>query len=205
MKETKDYTRLSKKEIAIYKAVVDMINEGADVNGMKVGEITNRAGIGKGTAYEYFTSKEEMVEEALVYTTFLQINNVKDRVEKAEAFKDKFYCILDYMEENRDQIRTFLWMMRLKGKAIDISNLTVSGGACEETLSKMNYIIEQAEWFVQFAEEEKLITESNKNYQISALISQIVQFGFYLHFGGGQDLKDVKRFIYEGYIKQLNG
>ena len=65
----KEVRNLSEKQILIYKAIVDLINEGADVSGMKVGEITARAGIGKGTAYEYFSSKEEMVIEALEYNT----------------------------------------------------------------------------------------------------------------------------------------
>lgn len=35
------------KVLLMYRAVVDMINEGCDVNTMKVSDITTRAGIGK--------------------------------------------------------------------------------------------------------------------------------------------------------------
>lgn len=47
-----------RKVVLMYQAVVDMVNEGVDVNNMKVADITARAGIGKGTAYEYFSTKE---------------------------------------------------------------------------------------------------------------------------------------------------
>ena len=203
--QEKDFTKLSEKEILIYKAVVDLINEGADIKSMKVGDITARAGIGKGTAYEYFTSKEEMVKEALIYATLMHITEVKNQVEAAENFRKKFYCILDYMENNRDQIRTFLWMVRIKGNEIDITALNGNSEQYEETLSRMSYFLELAIWFLAYAEAEGVITEPNKNYQISALISQIVQFGIYIHFGGpDQDLEEIKEFIYQGFVKQLN-
>ena len=48
----------SQKVLALYQAVIEFINEGCDINTLKVADITGRAGIGKGTAYEYFSSKE---------------------------------------------------------------------------------------------------------------------------------------------------
>ena len=191
------------KQILIYKAIVDLINEGADVTSMKVGEITARAGIGKGTAYEYFTSKEQMVMEALEYNTMLQIQTVKAMVEKADGFREKFMCVLNYMEDNKDQIRTFLWMIRIQGNEFDITTYTGDGFSCKEAMDKLGQLVELAVWFLSFAEEEGVITEKNLDYKISALFAQIVQFSFYLHFGGDRDLEPVKNFIYEGFIKQL--
>ena len=49
------------KVLAMYRAVVDLINEGNDIKVLKVSDITGCAGIGKGTAYEYFSSKEEII------------------------------------------------------------------------------------------------------------------------------------------------
>ena len=42
------------KVLGMYRAVVELIEEGADIAGLRVSTITDRAGIGKGTAYEYF-------------------------------------------------------------------------------------------------------------------------------------------------------
>ena len=55
------------KERAIYQAVLALFEEGADINNLTVSEITRRAGIGKGTAYEYFSGKEEMIAKAFFY------------------------------------------------------------------------------------------------------------------------------------------
>ncbi len=59
----------SSKEIAIYKAVVELFEEGADLNNLTVAEITGKAGIGKGTAYAYFSDKEEMITKALFFNS----------------------------------------------------------------------------------------------------------------------------------------
>ena len=49
---------LPEKVRLLYEAVLAMVTNGWDINRMKVSDITAQAGIGKGTAYEYFSSKE---------------------------------------------------------------------------------------------------------------------------------------------------
>ena len=60
----REMENLPEKEVRIYIAVADLIKEGKNINDLKVSEISNRAGIGKGTTYEYFQSKEEMIFKA---------------------------------------------------------------------------------------------------------------------------------------------
>ncbi len=52
---------------ALYEAVLELIGENVDIRDVKVSDITKRAGIGKGTAYEYFSNKEEIIGSALLY------------------------------------------------------------------------------------------------------------------------------------------
>ena len=47
----------NKKVMAMYQAVWKLLDEGKDLHKLKVSDITECAGIGKGTAYEYFRSK----------------------------------------------------------------------------------------------------------------------------------------------------
>lgn len=49
--------KLPAKVLQMYRAVLELMEEGADVTTLRVSTITERAGIGKGTAYEYFTSR----------------------------------------------------------------------------------------------------------------------------------------------------
>lgn len=57
----------SPKVLAMYEAVNELMEEGRDIYSMKISEITARAGIGKGTAYEYFSTKEELLGKAIFY------------------------------------------------------------------------------------------------------------------------------------------
>ena len=47
------------REIALYEAALRLIARGVSPAAMKVQQIADEAGIGKGTVYEYFASKEE--------------------------------------------------------------------------------------------------------------------------------------------------
>ena len=87
------------KEKAIYQAVLALLEEGADLNSLTVSEITKRAGIGKGTAYEYFTDKEEMIAKALFYTTDIFCKHLYEGIAEKENLYAKIDFLLLTMEE----------------------------------------------------------------------------------------------------------
>lgn len=61
-------SQYSLKEQNILAAAVEIIGEGiSSIHSLKVADIAERAGIGKGTVYEYFASKEEIICEAICY------------------------------------------------------------------------------------------------------------------------------------------
>ena len=65
------------KVVAMNEAVISLLAEGRELNSLRVSEITARAGIGKGTAYEYFSSKAEIIATALEYDLAKQIARLK--------------------------------------------------------------------------------------------------------------------------------
>ena len=67
LQKTKSMPELKPKVKALYDAVLELLNENADVNALTVADITKRAGIGKGTAYDYFSCKEEIIAGAIIY------------------------------------------------------------------------------------------------------------------------------------------
>lgn len=86
-------TDLKPKVKALYEAVLELLNENADVNTLTVADITKRAGIGKGTAYEYFKCKEEIIAGAVIYDAQKQGAESWDRLEAIPGFEDKIrYC-----------------------------------------------------------------------------------------------------------------
>lgn len=90
----------SPKVKKMFDAVISLIAEGADINTIKVSDITNRAKIGKGTAYEYFSTKEEIVAKAILFDVETTIQEVEAELEKCCGFREKLSYVLDWLEEN---------------------------------------------------------------------------------------------------------
>jgi AcrR family transcriptional regulator len=84
----------SPKILALYNAVIALLDEGADISSLKVSDITSRAGIGKGTAYDYFRSKEEIIVKAMIYDVLQGLLELQNMMDKQACFYDKFHCFL---------------------------------------------------------------------------------------------------------------
>lgn len=90
--------RLSPKVEALYKAVMELLLEGREIRKIKVSEMTERAGIGKGTAYEYFASREELLLHALEYQKRMWAESVRGEVAHCETFLEKVSCLFDLVD-----------------------------------------------------------------------------------------------------------
>lgn len=96
---------------AIYRAIIGLLNQGCDIHQLKVSDIAKQAGIGKGTAYEYFSSKEEMIAGALVYDTSQLFVSLYRLQEKEISFERKLSVILTWLGENLEESHTFARMV----------------------------------------------------------------------------------------------
>lgn len=104
----------SSKENAVYEAVISLLEEGGDVNNLTVAEITKKAGIGKGTAYEYFSDKEEMIAKALFYNAEVFCKQIHKGLDKEKNLYGKVNYILLKMEQHVPKancIFRFIYMM----------------------------------------------------------------------------------------------
>lgn len=99
---------LPEKVKAMYKAVWELLEEGADVNRIKVADITARAGIGKGTAYEYFSDKEELISDAVFQLGNTIYQEIGSGIKEKESFEDSIYYLLSSIEEKISQRDCFL-------------------------------------------------------------------------------------------------
>lgn len=86
--------KLSSKVKALYEAVEELIYENIDVKGIKVSDLTERAGIGKGTAYEYFRNKEEIISSALIYHIDLICRQMIEKLEELNDFSETMHFLL---------------------------------------------------------------------------------------------------------------
>lgn len=107
--------KLSPKVEALYRAVMALLLEGRQIRKMKVSEITEKAGIGKGTAYEYFESKEELLVDALDYFEKIWTESAREELSRCGSFMETVECLFDMLDS---------MMKRVKREAlVEISNL----------------------------------------------------------------------------------
>ena len=89
---------LPEKVRLLYNAVLQLFEEGTDLADITVSSITGKAGIGKGTAYDYFDSKEELVACALLYVMTQMTEKLLKMLETKENFGEQMACLLDWVE-----------------------------------------------------------------------------------------------------------
>ena len=122
LQKLKSTPELKPKVKALYDAVLELLNENADVNTLTVSDITKRAGIGKGTAYDYFSCKEEIIAGAIIYDAQTQGVESWEKLENIPGFEEKIhYCyrwVVDCMQEQRAFAR-FLFLSSHSGGAKD--------------------------------------------------------------------------------------
>lgn len=89
---------LSEKELLLYQAVIELLDEGMEVHQIKVSDITNRAGVGKGTAYEYFSSKEEMIAKAIYWHGNQRFLELVENLKGQKSLKDQLMEVFNFIE-----------------------------------------------------------------------------------------------------------
>lgn len=78
---------------AMYEAVLELFASGRDFSTLKVSEITAKAGIGKGTAYEYFSTKEEMIVGAIRYEATKHLAIIAELIGKGRVSRKLFSAV----------------------------------------------------------------------------------------------------------------
>ena len=108
------------KEIAIFNGVISLIREGVEIHDMKAADIAVKANIGIGTLYNYFKTKEEIISKALLYMMEGEFYKTVEKVDAREGFKNKFYAILEAIEESfKNTNSTINWIIsNMQGKSI---------------------------------------------------------------------------------------
>lgn len=196
------------KVLMMYNAVVELINENRDINFLKVSDITNRAGIGKGTAYEYFSSKEEIISEAMLYECRNRIIKLVQGVSDKVHFDEKIRYILDWICDNRIYHITFVRIFQTTEGSINIHD-AIRKKVPESKIKELRDCIKcQIRNLMNTGLEEHFFTETDEEKQELAFLTMILEYalvcneipnkGFFT-----MDKKEAGRFVYESMVKAL--
>ncbi|MEG1944094.1 MAG: TetR/AcrR family transcriptional regulator [Oscillospiraceae bacterium] len=85
----------SPKEIAIFEGVLQLVSEGNRLEELKVADIALKAGVGKGTVYEYFDCKEEIIAKAVKYHLDVAVARVEQVIVRSRDCRTMLFELLD--------------------------------------------------------------------------------------------------------------
>ena len=200
---------IADKEMLMYKAVIEMIQEDYDINSIKVSDITSRAGIGKGTAYEYFSSKEEIIVKALLYDTYRHIKNVENIMQMATSFKEKYYLLLDYLEENMPYTKGAGSLLKMFTGTYEVKEKFQ--GELEKFHVQVNcpltYVEKLIDTFMEQGYNEGIYPQANITIRRSVFATQVTGYIYCIlnqYYGGGTSREDARDFAYSSVVKLLN-
>lgn len=193
----------------MFEAVSKLIAEKADLNSITVQMITERAGIGKGTAYSYFSSREELIVVALFYDYGKLLQELEIILKQTEGFRDKMHRILDWLHGHGEYHMTFIQMLRVcigsEKRLCDVNSGRFNNlldGMKEYMTSRIDYLMEQG-----FCEGDFIQTDIiRRRMAFATMILQVA-----MTFGEKSEksffpmpYEEVREYAYEGMIKMLS-
>lgn len=182
----------------IYEAISELVQENREIAALKVQEITSRAGIGKGTAYEYFSSKEEIILHAGFWICFQQNRELLKELEKYDDFQSKFMFLLGWMENHKEQNDLLIKALKgsFHGECTQLKEL-IPEGLIEKA---KEYMTRQINRLFDLGYREGIITIQDEEKRMIVFFGTMMQY----RFMSGMSKEEYKQFIYECMVKSLN-
>lgn len=206
MKKRENLSQSSIRKVEkLYQAVIELLEEGCDITAMKVSDITNRAGIGKGTAYEYFDNKEEIIANALKYDMEKQLDSLYEIILTAESFRDKVMETYDWIEKNLTKKSSGIQFFKAQECSVEMPRRIVNEvqRGCKETHSMFRILDHQIETALK---EENWKEDMPVLLMRMALLSSYVEYFIYLFKDADQSevpKEMMKEFSYQGIVCRL--
>ncbi len=94
----------SEKEKLIFSGVLSLIAQGNDLAGITTQQIALAAGIGKSTIYDYFTTKNDVITNSILYAMNGHVERIKSTVDSAQGFHGKMDAIFRQCIESQANI-----------------------------------------------------------------------------------------------------
>ncbi len=192
---------------AIYQAVFELFVEGADLNSLTVSEITKKAGIGKGTAYEYFSDKEEMIGRAICYNVEVFCGKIYEASKKEKTLYDKVNLVLLAMERQVPDANCIFRLIHI-----------ISGNSV--TSRRFREVVEQQRLFGEMPvvnvikriltdvlKDREALSEEKEAYLVMSIYSRIWGYGMLLNeerYKQPEERASMRSLICRGICKEVD-
>lgn len=199
----------SPKVLALYEAVSALSREGADLTQLKVSDIASKAGIGKGTVYDYFKSREELIVKAVLYAIYNDLQVIQGKIHQADSFREKVDVMLDTLFES--EIKDGNIFQKLMPFVHDIGNFPVRfREECMKCAPSIETIERLFQTILASAEEEGIIMSGLDLFYVeNAFINTVMDYARYKKIVGcgkifsAPDETEVRKRLYENLIYML--
>lgn len=190
------------KVIMIFNGITKLMSEGNKLYAIKVSDIAKAAGIGKGTIYEYFTSKEEILEKVLLYNMNLEISIVIERVNNTNGFKNKIYSIFQFIQEEIDKNKSPLSLLVANLDPYEFNKLLNKD--LEVTKDREIIINDTLKDIINTGIQEGIIKEQNdEKYELHVITSVLTGF-LHLVCSNNNTIKEEIERSYKLLVKGLS-
>ncbi|MGL4911651.1 MAG: TetR/AcrR family transcriptional regulator [Romboutsia sp.] len=152
----------SQKEILIFEGFSKLIDEGVSLNSIRVSDISKSAGIGKGTVYEYFKSKEEVIAKSILYKINREFKSILEASNTAVGFKEK--CNVGFEEIMKVMRNQFAYFQILLTSKEIHEVFTCLNGEKNEIIEFRNYILKILQPTIDLGVEERFINSNLNNF-----------------------------------------
>lgn len=181
--------QLPSKVIAMYDAVKMLMEQGHNAFDLRVSMITGLAGIGKGTAYEYFDTKEELIACALAYQVQGMLTMIQDELSERGSFREQMIYLLKLEERHQHEKEYLMRFLHILTDNTELSRLVqqkmheyeiacLPGEAASVCVKNpLRNILEGI--ILQGRERGELRTDQPMEYQIYALAAKLLTYMIY--------------------------
>lgn len=168
----------SEKEIAIFRGVWSLAENGADLTKITSRQIAAAAGMGKATIYDYFSSKEEIVTQAVIHSLNIQNEIFTRRLQQLDTFEKKMravYANVVDTVENSCSIFSIITAMGGPDKVSDYFHTAPGGSDLCRLLSDIYNNFEQIMTFGQ--QTGAISSKLDKDYVTMVLFASLFTTG----------------------------
>ncbi|MDD3867420.1 MAG: TetR/AcrR family transcriptional regulator [Eubacteriales bacterium] len=165
------------REQQIFNAVARLVRDGRRPTDLRMAEIAEAAELGKGTLYEYFTSKGDLISRAIHHFLRIQLERLDALIRPDSRLRHIFDQILAEATETATSQLPVIWSLLTSLDPAEPVNCSVRETEILQQLDQM--VDRQIHRFMQIGIRQKLISDQNSprycRFVLSGVICAYVQ------------------------------
>lgn len=160
------------KEIKVFEAIFNLAKNGDNIETLSVQKIAEASGVAKGTIYEYFESKEEIIRQTIDYYLYQEISVYQSLLKTKCSFDELIEIIMNNMNDNRAICSSFEILFKYSSVQRKIFSDTM-----------MPFVINYLNRLIQLGKEQGVINSSiDDSYARHVLIAGFSSYNIAARF-----------------------